>query len=425
MKQVFTNSLRLAMVLLLAAVPAMAQGPSNDELLVAISKQLSPEAQSALDAELFDYHVFELDLDKLNGRVRKDGRLNLHLGNKTFELRLEENNLRGQGYRRAALSADGVELVDPGPITTFRGTIAGDSESVVRLSVTPDLFSGFIYSGGEMLFVDPVSDFTRGLKLPKAAAPGRGDVVVYLEKNHRGNPAGSCGVPGHKGLGPDHAHLSGQRGDLLDNLGLSEVTKTHQFRTFEIALECDGQYHSIYGLNGGVNRMEGIMNDVDGFIYVSELNLGINVVFSGCWTSISGDPYTSLNASTTLNQMANWWAANGDGLAPSRDATHQFSGKDFSGSTIGIAFVGVICTNPDLSVGISQDISSSAGRRRLTAHELGHNLSANHDSGVNCSGNGPIMCPSIQTGGSSAADDFSNASLNSIDNHIDSFGSCI
>lgn len=419
----FSLVLSLTLIAFLAAIPVLAETTQSDDstpVIVGLSKQSSPAVSDALDAAFFSYHVFELDLPAIDHQVRSTGRLDIHLGNQTHRLELEENNLRDENFRWFSLDKEGSRDLEPGPITTFRGTVVGDPDSIVRLSVAPDMFTGFIWQNGAMLTIDPVSDFTRGLRLRGSERPAAGDVVVYLESDIADLHGGGCGTKAYHDLSDTGLGVASKV------LPTYDFTKGFVFRTLEVALECDGQYHQAFGMNGAINRMEGIMNSVDGVIYRNELNLGINVVFAGCWTSIPNDPYTSLNASTTLNQMANWWNANGDNFAPTRDVTHQFSGKNFTGSTIGIAFVGVICNNRPASVGISQDVSGSASRRRLTAHEIGHNLSANHDGGgVNCGGNGPIMCPSIQSGGSSAADDFSNQSLNSIDNHIDSFGSCI
>jgi len=428
MRKCLSTALSLTLIITLATMPAVAQvsqAEDSSPLIVGLSKQSSPEVAQVLDAAFYSYHVFELDLARINAQVRLTGRLNLHLGNQTFELDLEENDLRSENYRLVSMEKDGGQDLKPGPVTTFRGTVVGDEQSVVRLSVTPELFTGFIARGDEMLVIDPLADFTYDLPPTLAERYASGDVVVYLEADSRELGAGACGTEENHHLGRTSGfHRASQK--ALNGFDFGELNKGFQFRTLEVALECDGQYRAQFGQNGAINRMMGIMNDVDGVIYRSELNLGINVVFAGCWPNAGSDPYTSLNANTTLNQMANWWNANGNNFAPTRDVTHQFSGKNFSGSTIGIAFVGVICNNRPASVGISQDVSGSASRRRLTAHEIGHNLSANHDgAGANCNGNGPVMCPSIQSGGSSAADDFSNQSLNSIDNHIDTFGSCI
>jgi hypothetical protein len=239
--------------------------------------------------------------------------------------------------------------------------------------------------------------------------------VVYREADVRPEAGGLCGT-GHR------LQVGGENGAGATP-GL--VSKAHTtLRTLQVATEADGQYYQSYGNPGLFNRIQGILNDVDG-IYEDDINLSISITYQQAWSSVGGDPYTSLDAVTTLNQFRSWWNANRGGTT--RDTAHMFSGKDFNGGTIGIAWVGVICNAASLSYGISQDLSSSAQRAELTAHEIGHNLSAQHDNqigcaGVSCNGFGPIMCSFIQSNGSGQ---FSSCSVSAINSHTHNNGSCL
>ena len=56
-------------------------------------------------------------------------------------------------------------------------------------------------------------------------------------------------------------------------------------------------------------------------------------------------------------------------------------GIDLAGSTIGIAYVGTMCSQSS-SVGVTQDWSHSVDAVGSTAaHELGHNFNMDHDNG--------------------------------------------
>ncbi|MFL6256389.1 MAG: zinc-dependent metalloprotease family protein, partial [Pyrinomonadaceae bacterium] len=127
------------------------------------------------------------------------------------------------------------------------------------------------------------------------------------------------------------------------------------------------------------NDILNIMTQVDG-IYDAQLGVKIRVVFQRVWTT-NTDPYTLTDASAALNEFAdNYDATFGTSNPPSRDLTHMFTGKDFDGSTIGIAFRGVICDIPDASYGMSQSLFSNTNSLRVgvTAHEIGHNFGATH-----------------------------------------------
>uniref|UniRef100_A0A8C7X703 ADAM metallopeptidase domain 28 n=1 Tax=Oryzias sinensis TaxID=183150 RepID=A0A8C7X703_9TELE len=78
------------------------------------------------------------------------------------------------------------------------------------------------------------------------------------------------------------------------------------------------------------------------------------------------------------------------------DNAHLISGIDFEGSTVGLAFVGTLCS--DHSVGVIQDHNNNAIAVGATlAHEMGHNLGMNHDdsSACACAGDSCIMAAAL------------------------------
>ncbi len=394
-----------------AASAPLTRAPAEPagEVLVPRIATPAPEARAALDELLYDYDVVDLPLARLESRVLA-GTLDVVLRNQLFELELAPNDLRADDYRAVLMTPNGPVEAEPGPVVTFKGTVRDESDSLVRLTATGQLFSGYVKTEDEWLFVDPLRAFVPGASVRKA--------VVYRERDVRPEAAGECGV-GHRLSAVSHSTTDSSLSE--GTLG----TKGHTtLRPLQVATEHDGQYYQDYGNPGVFNRSQGILNDVDG-IYRNQINLYISITYQQTWTSIGGDPYTSLDAVTTLNQFRSWWESNRTGTV--RDTAHMFSGKDFDGGTIGIAWVGVICNRPDLSYGISQDISSSFQRAQLTAHEIGHNLSARHDDqigcpGVSCNGFGPIMCSFIQSNGSNV---FSSCSQSSIDGHTHNNGFCL
>jgi len=418
MQHFTTVALSLFLALALVTVPgfaaerlqAVASPPPSaaPELIVPVSFQPDPEVRSALDALLYDYTAFELPTEILDRQVREEGRVRIHLGNQIFDLRLEPNDLRGESYREVLMTAAGEIELAPRPLTTFRGTVVGDPDSIVRLTVLPSQLDGYIKTEEEWIFLDPLSNYG-----PETVRRNSGAVVVYREADVRPEAMGQCGT-GHL----EHA---------AERLGLHAAPVTnlaeasHVRRRLEVATDGDGQLFQRYGNPGVFNFMAGVLNRVDG-IY-NTLNVDVVVVFQQAWSSIGGDPYTSLSASTTLNQLRDWWNANRGNV--NRDTVHQFSGKDFSGGTIGIAYVGVVCNAPSFAYGLSEDQRNSTLNGRLTAHELGHNLSASHDDQIGCAtcnGFGPIMCSFLQ---SSGTDSWSTCSRSSIGNHVDSNGFCM
>ncbi|HEX9941249.1 MAG TPA: zinc-dependent metalloprotease family protein, partial [Thermoanaerobaculia bacterium] len=258
--------------------------------------------------------------------------------------------------------------------------------------------------GDEWLFIDPLREYVPG-------APAR-LAVVYREADVRPEAGGQCGL--------EHLRKAGRTFGLGPSGGKNHTT----LRRLDIATEGDGEYYQLYGV-GGFDRIAAIINGVDG-IYRGQINLFLRITFQQLWTDPATDPYTSTDSLTTLTQFKDWWNANRANV--NRDLAHLFSGKDLASNIIGRAYLSVLCNDPTLSYGISQDIEPLFLRVELTAHELGHNLSATHDdqspvcAGVSCNGSGPIMCSIIQTNGSNT---FSSCSKSQIDNHTHNNGFCL
>lgn len=394
------RSLILIVWLALLAQVAHAQAP----LIVPEVEVPARSVQVVLERMFYDYDVVELPLAALNQQAKAQGRLALLLRNRVYQLELAPNDLRAAGYREVLIVGGATVEHSPGPVVTFAGRVAGDPESIVRVTAARRMFTGYIRTGDEWIFIDPLREYVPG-------APAR-LAVVYREADVRPDASGQCGL--------EHLSKTG-RAFGLDSIGGKSHTT---LRRLDIATEGDGEYYQRYGV-GGFDRIAAIINGVDG-IFRNQINLFLQITFQQLWTDPSIDPYTSTDSSAILTAFKDWWNANRTSV--NRDLAHLFSGKAFAGNIIGRAYLTVLCNNPTLSYGISQDIEPLFLRVELTAHELGHNLSATHDNqspvcpGVSCNGFGPIMCSIIQNNGSNT---FSSCSKSQIDNHTHNNGFCL
>ena len=89
-----------------------------------------------------------------------------------------------------------------------------------------------------------------------------------------------------------------------------------------------------------------------------------------------------------MNSFTDWAPG---GFAFNHDIGSIWTDRDFNGSTIGIAWVGALCT--PIQYNALQDFSSNANLKRvMVAHEFGHNFDASHDA----SGSPHIMAPAVQ-----------------------------
>lgn len=393
----------------LAAVPGWAKATTPAEgppkLLAATSAVPPSSVAKILDSLLYDYRVLDLPLAAIDRQVRSTGRLHLRLGDRTLDLTLEQNDLRAEGYRAVLVKEHEIEELHP-PIGTFRGVVVGDPDSVVRLSVLPDRFEGYVRTADAWLFVDPLDRFAPG------ADPAR--VVVYRDVDARPDSEAVCGTE----------HLHRLVDEVLPRLPAGGGVSAKAFTsggTLRLATDGDGELVQRYGQSGAASRILNIVNNVDG-IYRSTFNLKIRIVFQLLWASPSIDPYTSTESGTRLEQFRSYWEANFDWV--SRDNAHLFTGVTLDRSVAGLAKgIGVVCRNSQFSYALSEDRSSMFQMTQIVAHEIGHCVGAYHDddlksycSGVVCNGSGPLMCSSIQVNGSNQ---FSVCSWGDVCDHIE------
>lgn len=153
-------------------------------------------------------------------------------------------------------------------------------------------------------------------------------------------------------------------------------------REIELGTEADAAFVSQTGGVAAANsRILSIVNMVNG-IYETDLGLTNRVVAQRAHAG--SDPYTTTDSSRLLDQFRSQFLSS---VATVYDDAMLFSGRNFDGSTVGVAFVEATCT--PWRFGIAQFVSQSDFYTGLVvAHELGHNLGAYHTS----SG---IMAPSI------------------------------
>ncbi len=164
-----------------------------------------------------------------------------------------------------------------------------------------------------------------------------------------------------------------------------------------------------------------ILNIIDGY-YRNDLSIQFDVL---SMTFLTTDLFsTTLDSGALLDDISN---KKDLGQVPfvtnTRAILHVVTGRDFTGSTIGIANVGSLCSTTH-NTGTAQIVQNSTGLTALViTHEIGHNFGAKHDATDNTCANGFIMAAQL----SANAARFSSCSIDEITTKINSLtnlGAC-
>ena len=335
---------------------------------------------TALNEQFKNFEVFELDAKSIDGHfLASKETIDFNL---TFSKRLNwnfemvPNNIKGPNYAIKISSELGEYSIASPKVITFKGHDVNGAKA--RFTINDDFFYGLIEDGDSTYFIEPLHYFE-----PEADKNlfviYEFDEVVKLEGK-------TCG-----------AHDFVNKKKEIDNqISIPDEDLEGKLVCYDVDVRLAADW-SMNTKHGGItpteNHIIGVLNNVatnydDEF--ANELILIVGSTFiSTCSTC---DPWTtSTNASTLLNSFTSWGQGNGFGTTDFEVAT-LWTDRNLNGSTIGIAWVGAVCTNSKYNV--CQDFTSNAANLRvLQAHEIGHNFDANHDAG----GSPFIMAPSVNT----------------------------
>jgi hypothetical protein len=380
---------------------------------------------------LRDFDELSFEPSALLARARKDGRVSLKTSRGAFELTVEPFDVRADNYRAVAVGANGeTRELGRAPARWFKGTLDGVEGSHARFVLDENNFQGVIVTPDETYFVEPTVDFS------KSATSG--DFVFYAASNVKASAeGGECGTTLAERVGAEAARRSGARSQppASSSKGPTVEYAFAPKPRADVATESDFEYTQSFAANpNNVGQADAdaanqdILNIIAGVdaIYDAQLGIKIRVVFQRAWTT-NTDPYTLTNASNALSEFRSNYSASPPVDPSNVDLVHMFTGKDFDGGTIGIAYMGVTCNVPEFAYGISQSKWNGGSimmpRIALTAHEMGHNFGASHPNQENPV---PPSCdPSIMNSFIQFTSNFCQFSRDQITNHVSSNGSCL
>jgi Metallo-peptidase family M12/Domain of unknown function DUF11 len=313
---------------------------------------------------------------------------------RSFEAQLEPNSALLPATTRAALASD---------IGVYRGHLAGNPDSWVRIVLNDGTPSGLIWDGAQLFAIEAPGDSAVSTDVP----------VIY-------RLADTYIAPGTMSCGTDTVSGTGSAGyqKLLGELG--GIVSRAPGAVKEIRLGAIGDYE--FTNSKGANADSAILarlNNVDGIF--SE-QLGVQITVSELDTySDAADPFSDTTDSQDLLVELGTYrqstpAQNSQGL------THLFTGRVLDGSTVGIAYTEALCSSR-FGAGLTQGDHSLTTDSLIAAHEIGHNFGAPHDGEVGsaCASEPEtyLMAPSVN-----GNDQFSPCSISQMQDDI-AGASCI
>ncbi len=332
-----------------------------------------------LDSDFKDYELFSLPTDEVLSYVRNrnfNSDIRFRLGNHDWDLELYENtDIIGGNYVATVVTEEGKTQSNQRPtVKPFYGFVKG-TQNKVRLSFDEHFIFGFVVeSETEHFFIEPLNRF-------KKNAPN--DVyVVYNVKDVKSDGTAACGVTEadiQKAGIISHNHSNNQRqGACAGGCEYVEYAVATDYSMFQ-------KYGSISALqNYIVATLNNVEADYTGFFASGSGGTACDIEFviveqymiacEGCdeWT-------TSTDAGTLLSSHLNW--GNAGNFSVNYDLSTIWTNRDFNGGTVGIAYVGVVCSGSRYSA--FQDFTSNAQSMRvMVTHEFGHNFNAPHNYAI-------------------------------------------
>uniref|UniRef100_A0A8C7QKJ6 ADAM metallopeptidase domain 28 n=1 Tax=Oncorhynchus mykiss TaxID=8022 RepID=A0A8C7QKJ6_ONCMY len=254
----------------------------------------------------------------------------------------------------------------------YHGSIVDDSESMVSMS-TCDGLSGYFRTAAQRYLIEPLS------------GGDDGDHAVLKYEDQSSKPM-LCGVT-NSTWNEDYPSITSRSPMHRDRVSVVLVCTLKHIASIPF------QYKKMESNRGELRkRIFEVVNFVN-MVY-KPLNTFIALVGLEVWSDSDKISVTA-PAGATLDAFTTW--RNNDLVKTKpHDNAHLISGIDFEGSTVGLAFIGTLCSGH--SAGVVQDHNPRAIAVGATlAHEMGHNLGMNHDdsSACACSGNSCVMAGAL------------------------------
>ncbi|XP_019740853.1 disintegrin and metalloproteinase domain-containing protein 28 isoform X2 [Hippocampus comes] len=344
-----------------------------------LSDNHTPVFEGGKDYELVRPVRLHLVRRRDTGNLRPETiRYAMTVEGRDLEMHLQKNNdLLTQDYTETFYQGDGKQVTTfPNDIDHcyYHGKIVNESDSAVSIS-TCDGLRGYFRTSAQRYLIEPL------------AGDDEGDhaVTKFNEKDY--TPA-VCGVTNTTWSTDFEPPTSRSRSRKAG------ISIEYQQKYIELYLVADNREY--VKLNRDQTALRKRIFEIVNYVNLVYKPLRTFIALVGLEIWSNGDLISiTPPAGANLNGFMTW---RNSVLVKKKkhDNAHLISGIDFEGATVGLAYIGTLCSGH--SVGVVQDHNNRAIAVGATlAHEMGHNLGMNHDdsSACICPGDSCIMAASL------------------------------
>ncbi|PKF74660.1 reprolysin-like metallopeptidase [Chryseobacterium sp. PMSZPI] len=342
---------------------------------------------------------FKLDLDQLRSQLR--GAQEMGANSKPVMVSIPMLDGKIQRFNVYSFPVVVKELADQYQLGSYIGTAVDDPTQQIRFSVAPNDFQSMLFKDGNYEFIEPVDKST-------------GLYSVHPKTQKTGNKAFECSTTEKPSAVQSLQNLYNNANSFAHQPGSFSRSSDKKFRTMRLALSVTGEYTTYFnGVPGAIAAINATMTRVNG---VFEKDFALHLYVQNFQNIIFPNPVTDPYSDAVLTPPAVGGAAgawNGELM----NALHTYVGEanfdigHLFGATGGggnAGCIGCVCSD-DMTLDQYGDPVAYKGSGFTSpadgkpygdnfdidyvAHELGHQLGANHTYSNRIEGTGVNMEP--------------------------------
>jgi hypothetical protein len=272
---------------------------------------------------------------------------------------------------------------------SYVGVGIDDPSKYVRFSTSPTDMESMIIKDGIFQFIEPISTDKQTYG------------VFYKSKGEAGIHGFECGTDEHDLKDIDKLVENGKK--QLSNIGITSRPTNTRYRTFRMAIAATGEYTQFHGgtqagaltaINNTMTRINGVFEkDFGAHFNVQDLP---GIIYTDAATDFYTPPVVQADPSlnTQLQQTLTAQVGNAN-----YDIGHVFH-RNVGSRNGNAGGIGIVCSNPANNTSLAKGSAFSMSPDPIgevfdlmAAHEMGHQLGANHTFSMRTEGSGANVEP--------------------------------